>query len=282
MSYQFDLVRDRPVLSTPKPGCVSGKEYDPSMTNERENEVKLVAVFRLDDDMEGPSAETPWGEPVNADEGGGTYRVLNDCVFAPLRYGDIVRAQLDGDSRLQIVGIESLAEGVWSRFETPDSADQSTINDVAQRFNNFGVTSISGGMGVLVACWMPELTVQQVAEACAVVLPQDWPDPHIVGSGERMTLLRETLQFEIDESTSTPEQVNYWTADDPAWADLGVTDPDMLAYLQTLAAGHPGVLATIRAGQHANVLTFVARLNAPNPAALPPLDGPLLVNPEMG
>ena len=52
-----------------------------------------------------PDTEDLWAEPVDAHDGGGTYRLLNTSFVVPLGAGDTVRAAIDGRGRLQIVDI---------------------------------------------------------------------------------------------------------------------------------------------------------------------------------
>jgi hypothetical protein len=60
-----------------------------------------------------PDTEDLWAEPVDAHDGGGTYRLLNTSFVVPLGAGDTVRAAIDGRGRLQIVAV---------RHATQDSA----------------------------------------------------------------------------------------------------------------------------------------------------------------
>lgn len=55
-------------------------------------------------------------------------------------------------------------------------------------------------------------------------------------------------------------ETDYWAPDDPQRAALGITDPQTLAFIQTLAGEDPRVSLTLRNGKHRNVLTYVARL----------------------
>ena len=73
--------------------------------------VKLIAYF-TEDDEDGVmlDAENLWAEPVDANPGGGTYRLTNVGLFIPFAPGDVVRAQINGHSRLAVVGVESLSD----------------------------------------------------------------------------------------------------------------------------------------------------------------------------
>jgi len=59
-----------------------------------------------------------------------------------------------------------------------------------------------------------------------------------------------------------------------------VTDPETLAFIQTLAGHDPRISLTLKMGRHRNVLTYIDRLTTDEPGSLPPLSGPLLNDPE--
>lgn len=245
--------------------------------------VKVRMRFRQDEDDSLPDGESMWATPLRADDGGGTYRLENSSFFAPLRVGDVVRAELDGYSCLQVVGIDVLEPGPLSYVEYPEEEATEVVKAVADSWAGQGATWSEGMPPFLVTAWGEEVTAGQVRQVLAAGIRPGWRVQHVLDLGERREWAEDVIDFELDRSAPpSVETVDYWAADDAEWSRLGVVEPERLAYLQVLAAEDPRVLATIRAGRHADVLTYVERLQAPDPRVLPPLDGPLLVDPDEG
>ncbi len=246
----------------------------------RQPEDELVKV-RLRLTLDGaPGGESLWAKPVDAHEGGGTYRVGNNAFFASLMVGDVVRAELDGYSRLQVTGIEHLWAGMRSCVEYPDDTSSDLIQSTADSWKERGAVFTEGGANLLTTNWPEELTAAAVRSLLAETVPSDWTVHEVDDEATRAQLLPDEPDFELVRSDlEATGPVDYWAADDPGWAAVGVTDPGALAYLQTLAVADARVLATIRAGQHQNVLRYLERLTEPDPRTLPPLEGPLLLGP---
>ena len=79
-----------------------------------------------------PDTEDLWAEPVDAHDGGGTYRLLNTSFVVPLGAGDTVRAAIDGRGRLQIVDIVRPCDRVLTVTGHEDSVSTEDAQEVAQ------------------------------------------------------------------------------------------------------------------------------------------------------
>lgn len=248
-----------------------------------------VIVYVRDEEM-GTQGENLWVYPLAANSGGGTYRVSNVGLFAPLAPDDVVRAELNATSRLQVTKVESTADRcvvhfVFDEDDAPPAPHQATdlaeISAAFARALEVHGVQVEGPPGFLVTAWPhgwgPD-RFQPVAEEAMAAhpgwLPEMWFTPE-----ERAEELAVMIDGSLvtDEPSSEAPQISYWAADDPGWSEVGVTDPADLAALQTLALGDWRVMATIEAGRHADVVTYLHRLREPNLNDLPPLDRPLLV-----
>ncbi|WP_062516840.1 hypothetical protein [Demequina gelatinilytica] len=226
----------------------------------------------------GIAGEWPWATAVDADEGGDTFCLENFLTMTPLVVGDLVRCQLGADSKLHVAEIVALLPGVLLGLTHPRDTE-ATVRPIAQELSDAGFAVNRPGDGFL-QVWAgasPPHLVQ-------ALLRHDWPDGWEVA--ERLDAVGRITQIDRDidlapaSSVSAPEgDTGYWAAEDPAWQRHGVSDPDTLSRLQLLAVEDPRVLATIRAGRHADVLTYMSRIAVRDPRLLPPLTRPLLVDP---
>ena len=229
----------------------------------------------------GIGREGLWAKPVDANEGGGTYELMNNAFYAPLRIQDIVRAELDARSCLQVVEIVRLANGPVSFVEVPDGVALELVKALGDRWAKSGAMYTEGTTGALVTAWPASMAVSMVERVLRLTTPANWRVLEVADAHDRAAALPDLVDLELDqEAPEDPGTVDYWAADDPGWAGLGVTDAARLAYLQGLAADDPRVLATIRAGRHDDVMRYVERLMAPDPRDLPPLGRPLLIDPD--
>jgi hypothetical protein len=243
----------------------------------RENIVKIHVVFRQG--AGGPAGESPWAEPIDADEGGGTFRVQNDPMFTPLRHGDVVRCALDADSIYQVVEVVALMPGRLLTFEHPPRSDHLVVPEI-DRLVAQG-HSVNRPIDGLV-----EVLVNQKDEQARIALESHaqslgWKLIESLSIFQRLNCIEQDVDFELKSTpvvATTP--IDYWAADDEGWTKIGASEPATLAAIQTLATQDPRVLATIRAGRHADVMTFLERLSTTDPRGLPPLDRPLLVDPD--
>lgn len=233
------------------------------MTQNKEDLVKLTIVFNPDAYPEGPRAECPWGEPIEANSGGGTFKILNNCSSIPLQVGDVVTAELAGDARMQVTGIQSLVPGVWSTFLIPEGADDPEVIRGGNQLIKRGAKSADGGLGQLTICWPPDKSVDQVTQLLAGSHVDRWEMILVTAGDCRLQSLNAWIQFELVEQDPREfEPIDYWAAEDPGWEKVGVREPAVLAYIQSLAASDPQVLATIEAGLHGNVLKYLMQISA--------------------
>lgn len=246
----------------------------PSSVASMTNDFVKIHV-RFPEGSEGPAGESPWAEPVDATDAGGIFRLQNDLFYTPLRHGDLVRCQLDADSILQVVEILDLVPGVLLGFEHPRGTDA-----VVKRALE---AQIGAGNEVNRPCdgfaevFFPGVALGETVMAPPI--PAGWTlMERLDADGRREQALRDINLNLNTTAVMNHEPIEYWAADDPAWAELGADDPDLLGVIQTLAAQDLRVLATIQAGRHRDVLTYMERLSTPDPRDLPPLDRPLLVD----
>lgn len=241
----------------------------------------FVKVFLKLTGDEGPSSESLWASPLRAHDGGGTYRLENNTIFTMLMVGDIVRAEIDGSSSLQVTGVDKLQEGCLSYIQYSEGETHEVISATVESLSKNGAIYTEGGMGIIVTSWPASRPIDLIEQILEQTIPADWNVIGVAGPEDRRSAIEHDLDLKLDRSSHQPKiTIGYWAPDDPAWETLGVTDPGALAYIQTLASDDPRVLATIRSGRHQDVLTFAQRLTAADPLSLPPLHRPLLVDPE--
>lgn len=200
------------------------------MPPDNDQEVKLVALLDLDEEDQWIRAETPWGEPIEANNGGGTYRLLNDCTYAPLRYGDVVHAELGGDSRLQVTGIQSVVAGYWSLIYMPDDLEDIDVTSVTNQLTENGADGTSWGFGPLTVCWGPEISFDDILDIYVSVLPNGWQVAALFDADDRLEVLQSDIQFILEEyDPAEDEPIDYWAPEVSVWKKLGADTPELLA-----------------------------------------------------
>ncbi|WP_062460780.1 hypothetical protein [Demequina soli] len=226
----------------------------------------------------GLAGEWPWATPLETDDRGGIYRLENFLMMTPLVVGDLVRCERGADSRLHVVQLVGLAHGLLLGVKHPRDSE-AAVRPVALALDAAGFwvnRPRDGFLQVWAGATPPHLVTDLIA--------RDWPDGWEVVErldhlGRRI-VIGEYIDLDFRPRPLVPAgDSGYWAAEDPAWSRLGITDPARLARVQTLAARDPRVLATIRAGRHADVLEFITRISVGDPRLLPPLTRPLLVDP---
>lgn len=235
--------------------------------------VKVSLKFKPADDL--PASEGLWARPVEAHEGGGIYELENSSFMVPLAAGDRVRAQLDGDSRLQIVDLAGASSSLLTVIQA--HCEGSALQAMLDRWASAGALWTEGGNGVMITTWRPGLSPDDIG----VVLRPDL----LSGRGEwvataapddRTRAALHEVDFDLDtEQHFPPIETAYWAADDPYWASVGLANPDFLAYVQRLASEDERVANALERGQQDRVLLYIERISAPDPRDLPPLDGPI-------
>ena len=105
---------------------------------------KLRVRYQPTENM--PARESLWAEPVEADHGGGSYRLQNSSFVVPLAAGDVVRAERAGDGELQVTGLVSASGSVLTVVGAPPGAD-------LRRSSRRGRRAARCGPRRGVACW---------------------------------------------------------------------------------------------------------------------------------
>lgn len=242
---------------------------------EEQNLVKVRLKFKEGADL--PAAETMWAEPVEAHDGGGTYRLMNTSFMVPLAAGDVVRAEIDGWGGLQVVNAVEPCDRVMTVVEFPE-ADDAKVKAIADSWTKGTDGWTEGGNRMLFTIWaegMPLPAVSTILDA-AIGSLEGWEWHAAAGPEHRTEADLGDVDFELDRDGPEPFETDYWAPDDPEWAARGVTDPDMLSFIQRLASEDQRVARTLKNGKHDNVMTYIERITSDDPRTLPPLDGPLL------
>jgi hypothetical protein len=224
-----------------------------------------------------PDTEDLWAEPVDAHDGGGIYRLLNTSFVVPLGAGDIVRAAIDGRGRLQIVDIVRPSDRVLTVTGHEDSVSTEEAQQVAQGWTEGTDGWTESNDNVLYTVWPEGVPVDKIAGALQRSIG-DRADWHLYATAlpaDRVRQRHEEILFELDTDTPPVFETAYWAPDDQAWADRGVTDPETLAAIQTLAGEDAQVAAALLNGKHDRVLAYIRRMSAEDPRSLPPLEGTL-------
>ncbi|PKW25722.1 hypothetical protein [Phycicoccus duodecadis] len=244
------------------------------------NDQDLVQVLITPRSSDGfPSSDEPvWATPEKAGEGGGTYRLVHPALDVPLTLDDVVTCRLDGHGRLRVVGVETPARRMHTGVVVAPGTDPDDVTSLAAGWSErWGSLSWIVGDLVLTA-WPTDMDVDAVdAVLVTDVDSRDgWEVIGLAEPHERTTgALRGLVDFELDVTAPPGHEDGYWAAEDPEWARLGVTSPDVIAAIQSLAASHPRVVPAIRAGLHRDVLTLLRRLSTRDATTLAPLSGPL-------
>jgi len=190
---------------------------------------------------------------------------------------DVVVCRLDGRSRLQVVAVDSPAARMHTAIVAPPGVTLEEIESLVMPWTSDtdGYTWFTHRL--LVTTWATGMTVEEV-DAVLVADIDSKPEWRVLGLAEPHERTTEALthlvDFDLDTGPTQVHEDGYWAADDPTWELLGVTDPDQLAAIQTLAATDPRIVPAIHAGQHADVLILIERLNTP-PGELARLERPL-------
>jgi len=231
--------------------------------------------YRVESDV--PAGESLWAEPVDATDGGGVFRLCSDLGFTPLRRGDVVRCELDADSILQVVEIVEVVPGLLVGFEHPANSG-AEVKRVLEANLALGhqVNRLVDGFAEV---FMPGAELDTDVQMART--PASWSMTELLDGPHRLKQAMQDIDFVLNTApVMNYEPIDYWAPDDETWAALGVGDPAMLAAIQSIAVADPRVLATIEAGRHQDVLTYFERLMVMDPALLPTLDRPLLVDPS--
>lgn len=235
--------------------------------------VKVLVRFVEHDDA--PGAETPWATQLSGSTGAGTFRLENDLVFAPLFAGDVVRCEVDADSRLQVLEVLSTTTCSAALAVVAEDVARAVLLDLAKHagarltFQTAGVVTVVSEDDDTLTSLLVEATRRGLVDEWEVVRE----------SGQRPDLSMVDLVRQA-EPTVEPHTTTYWAADDPEWAERGLDDPEWYSYIQQLASSDRRVAHALENGRYDQVLTFVERLvKADAGVPLPPLDGPIFTGP---
>ncbi|WJZ02312.1 hypothetical protein [Corynebacterium freiburgense] len=198
-------------------------------------------------------SEHCWAEPIQADEGGGTFAMRTTGYGIPFTVDDIVRAQLNSEGELQVVSIERLTPGwvAWVALP-PHSGD--LRREALLELLGVGSFAAEGGEDMLRIAWGEEISRKELEARFRKY--QDWMNGYMLLTVEqRAELLQEAVDLKLE--MREPVQTDYWAADDPAWRGLGVDTPEFLARVQRMVYEDPAILATIRMNKQADVVAWL-------------------------
>jgi hypothetical protein len=240
------------------------------------DQLKLRLRFREAADL--PAGERMWAEPVDAHDGGGTYRLLNSSFMVPLAAGDLVRAAVDGHGDLQIVDVVQPCDRVLTVTTYADSEPDEEVQRIADAWTEGTNGWTEGSNGALYTVWAEGMGLTDVGAVLgrSIAGRAGWEWHATALPGDRTRDRQGDVDFGLDTEAPLVVETDYWAPEDPAWLVRGITDPGLLAYIQCLAGENPRVALTLKNGRHDNVLRYIARITAEDPRALPPLEGPLL------
>lgn len=241
-----------------------------------EDYVKLRLRFKDVEDL--PVGEGMWGEPLEANDGGGTYRLLNSSFMVPLAAGDTVRAALDGRGALQIIDIVEPCDRVLTVTGYAATADKDEVRRIADTWTEGNDGWTEGTSGLLYTTWPAGMSLLEVDEVLRDSIGDrpEWQWLATAQPADRRRAEHQDVEFELDREAPPVHETDYWAPEDPAWAERGIDEPEMLAHIQRLAGEDPRVAATLKNGKHDNVLRYIERLAAEDPWTLPVLEEPLL------
>jgi hypothetical protein len=222
-----------------------------------------------------PDSEGLWAKPVEAHDGGGTYRLENNAFMVSLAAGDVVRAELDGRGQLQVVDIVEPSPALVTVVEVNEGVPEDTVTQAIERWSEHGARWTEGTAGYLTTVWADELPEDAVMAVVEPDLDSTFTPISKAGPLDRTRDALVEIDYELDRTPPDEVHTDYWAADDPVWKELGYGDPEFLAYVQRLAGDDARVARALEKGRHDQVLTFIQRINAPDPRELPPLDGPI-------
>ncbi len=118
--------------------------------------------------VRGPALERGvWAEPIEADEGPGTYRLQNSSFVVPLGAGDVVRAQPAGDDVLQVVELVGPCPSILTVVAAPPGTDLD-LQPIVEEWSAQGALWTEGRSGMLVTTWSEQMRLEAIE---AVIRP---------------------------------------------------------------------------------------------------------------
>lgn len=226
------------------------------MTDERKTEHVKIRI-RLRERGDAPAGEWMWAEPLDAHDGGGTYRLFNISHYVPLGLGDVVRGEIDGDGDLQVVAVVEPADAVWTRFCWARRLTDHEVRRMGDSWCERG-SQWSEGDGTCLATMWPLMTSAEVRRALATdVRAGRGALVEIVEAAHRSTRHQRGIDFRLAAASNVPVTTTYWVGDDPWWSAHGYTAPDFLAFIQTAAGEDAPVARALEDGRHRDALRML-------------------------
>lgn len=152
---------------------------------------------------------------MDAHDGGGTYRLLNNAFFIPLGLDDLVRAELNGDGLLQVVDVVEPSARLLTMvaFDAGMSADQ--VHKVADGWAHSGGAWTEGRGPYCVSSWDESETIDSVLEHLAAALAGGTVFELLAVSppDQRDRASQSEIDFALDTAEHlAPSATAYWAA----------------------------------------------------------------------
>lgn len=210
--------------------------------------VKVRIRLRPRDDL--PLSESLWATPLNAHEGGGTYELANCAFCTPMAAGDIVRAELDADGYLQVVEAVEPSDGILTAVQFDDSR-RALAGEAGDAWREHGAIWSEGGSGLLMTIWKPGVGWDEIEATIAPYVARGLVWLGGVEPDQRGRDCHPDVDFELDKTRREPDiETSYWAGDDPYWQEHGLDDPEVLAYIQSMASADATIARALEVGDH--------------------------------
>lgn len=227
-----------------------------------EDTVEVLVRLRPEDWR--PAGEVVHATPVDAHDGGGTYRLRNTLAYARLMVDDVVRCQVNASGHLQVVDVVEPSDLTCSLVYLPGTIDEAAVARAAKRWVAAGALGHERQNQLLLATvWRAGTTVAHVRRTLAPDLASglvelvDVNEPH-----HRTREHQGDVDFALDPVDALPPtDTSYWVGDDPWWAEHGYDDPTLLAHVQTVAGRDPEMAAALERGDHRAALRLIGFAN---------------------
>ncbi|PWD51069.1 hypothetical protein C8046_10845 [Serinibacter arcticus] len=128
------------------------------------------------------------------------YTLHNNAFGASLRLGDVVRTELDGCGKPQVVAVASLHPGPVSVVELPPDLPGEEICRIADSWRTLGAEYSEGNGDMLVTAWVATATAQSVCEVIAATAP-GWRLVDVATTPIRAARLTQELDVRVDRRT---------------------------------------------------------------------------------
>lgn len=211
-----------------------------------------------------PAGEVVHATPVDAHDGGGTYRLRNTLAYARLMVDDLVRCEVNATGHLQVVDVVEPSHLTCSLVYLPAPVDEVALSRAGERWVAAGALGHERQNEVLLSTvWRAGTTQADVRRVLAPELASGLVELVDVNEPADRTRDRQgDVVFELDPVDALPPTgTAYWVGDDPWWAEHGYDDPALLAHVQTVAGRDPEMAAALERGDHRAALRLVGFVN---------------------